>query len=51
MTAIGPQAVHMDKVNVHPDAHRSTEPDEEQVLRELYGPADADGVFRGEGEQ
>lgn len=26
-----------------------TEPDEEQVLRELYGEADADGIYRGEG--
>ncbi|MBA9002186.1 hypothetical protein [Thermomonospora cellulosilytica] len=42
------EILHMDKVDVHPDAHRATEPDEEQVLRELYGEPDADGFFRGE---
>ncbi|WP_158088816.1 hypothetical protein [Thermoactinospora rubra] len=26
-----------------------TEPDEEQVLQELYGPAGEDGVYYGEG--
>jgi hypothetical protein len=36
----------MDTVDVHPDAHRATEPDEEQVLAELYGEADDDGVYR-----
>ncbi|WP_344594540.1 hypothetical protein [Actinomadura vinacea] len=35
-------------VDRNPDAHRATEPDEEQILRELYGEPDADGVFRGE---
>ncbi|WP_198679299.1 hypothetical protein [Thermomonospora amylolytica] len=42
------EILHMDKVDVHPDAHRATEPDEEQVLRELYGEPDTDGFFRGE---
>ena len=37
----------MDKVDVNPDAHRATEPDEERVLRELYGEPDQYGVFRG----
>ncbi|MFI0446194.1 hypothetical protein [Actinomadura sp. 6N118] len=41
---------YMDLVDVHPDVHRATEPDEEQVLRDLYGEPDADGVFRGDGE-
>jgi hypothetical protein len=36
-------------VDRHPGAHQATEPDEEAVLRELYGPADGAGVFRGEG--
>ncbi|MBO2449929.1 hypothetical protein J4573_22695 [Actinomadura barringtoniae] len=39
----------MDQVDANPDVHRATEPDEEQVLRELYGEPDADGVYRGEG--
>lgn len=26
-----------------------TEPDEEAVLRELYGEPDAEGIYRGEG--
>jgi hypothetical protein len=26
-----------------------TEPDEEDVLRELYGEPDPDGIYRGEG--
>ncbi|MCP9953102.1 hypothetical protein LUW76_31880 [Actinomadura madurae] len=43
------EATHMDEVDVHPDVHRATEPDEEQILRELYGEPDADGIFRGEG--
>lgn len=43
------EAAHMDEVDVNPDVHRATEPDEEQVLRELYGEPDADGIFRGEG--
>ncbi|WP_033423959.1 hypothetical protein [Actinomadura flavalba] len=37
----------MDKVDVHPDVHRATEPDEDQILRDLYGEPDAEGVFRG----
>ncbi len=39
----------MDEVDVHPDVHRPTEADEEEVLRRLYGEPDADGIFRGEG--
>jgi hypothetical protein len=39
----------MDDVDTHPDAHRPTEGDEEQVLSELYGGSDRDGVYRGEG--
>lgn len=38
----------MDQVDAHPDVHRATEPDEEQVLRELYGEPDEHGFFRGE---
>ena len=37
-------------VDRHPGAHRATEPDEEQVLRELYGRPDAAGIYRGDGE-
>lgn len=44
-----PDSERMIDVDAHPDAHRATEPDEEQVLAELYGAADADGVYRGEG--
>jgi hypothetical protein len=29
----------------------ATEADEEAVLRELYGPPDANGIYRGEGAQ
>ncbi|MGI5419436.1 hypothetical protein [Actinomadura luteofluorescens] len=43
------EAAHMDEVDVNPNVHRATEPDEEQVLRELYGEPDADGIFRGQG--
>jgi hypothetical protein len=39
----------MDEVDQHPDAHRATEADEEEVLSELYGGCDRDGVYRGEG--
>lgn len=28
---------HMPLVDAHPDAHRATEPDEDQILRDLYG--------------
>ncbi|WP_278045339.1 hypothetical protein [Actinomadura fibrosa] len=38
----------MDAVDAHPDVHRATESDEEQVLEELYGAPDSDGYFRGE---
>ncbi|MGI5200639.1 hypothetical protein ACQEU6_03410 [Spirillospora sp. CA-108201] len=44
------EADHMDEVDVNPGAHRATETDEEQVLRELYGGPDADGIFRGQDE-
>ncbi|MFI0353681.1 peptidoglycan-binding protein [Actinomadura sp. 9N407] len=40
------EAARMDRVDVHPDVHRATEADEEQILRELYGEPDDDGVFR-----
>jgi len=36
-------------VNVHPNG--PTEHDEEQILRGLYGPADADGFYRGKGAE
>jgi hypothetical protein len=39
---------YMDLVDANPDVHRATEPDEEQVLRELYGEPDADGLYHGE---
>ncbi len=42
------EAAHMDEVDVHYGVHHPTEPDEEQVLRELFGEPDADGVFRAE---
>ncbi|MEU8304533.1 hypothetical protein AB0C84_13325 [Actinomadura sp. NPDC048955] len=44
------EADHMDEVDVNPGVHRATEPDEEQVLRELYGEPGTDGIFRGQGE-
>ncbi|WP_433464630.1 hypothetical protein [Spirillospora sp. CA-128828] len=43
------EAAHMDEVDVNPDVHRATEPDEEQILGALYGEPDTDGIFRGEG--
>ncbi|MFF5258813.1 hypothetical protein ACFY4C_07690 [Actinomadura viridis] len=43
------ESEHMDAVDVHPDVHRATEEDEEQVLRGLYGEPGADGIYRGEG--
>jgi DNA polymerase III alpha subunit len=36
-------------VDRHHGVHQQTKPDEEQILRELYGEPDPDGVFRGEG--
>lgn len=42
------EAAHMDEVDVNPGVHRPTEPDEEEILRELYGEPDPDGFFRGE---
>ncbi|GAA2450699.1 hypothetical protein GCM10010191_80860 [Actinomadura vinacea] len=41
----------MDQVDVHPDVHRATEEDEEQVLQSLYGDPDPDGIYRGEDEE
>lgn len=43
-----PEAAHIDQVDVHPDVHRATEPDEEQVLRHLYGEPDEEGFYRGQ---
>jgi hypothetical protein len=40
----------MDQVDVHPDVHRATEADEEEVLRELYGDPDDDGFYLAEGD-
>ncbi|XVQ12114.1 hypothetical protein ACQP1W_05910 [Spirillospora sp. CA-255316] len=40
----------MDQVDVHPDVHRATEDDEEQVLLGLYGEPDQEGIYRGEEE-
>jgi hypothetical protein len=37
----------LDEVDVHPDVHRATEEDEEEVLRELYGEPDEDGIYGG----
>ncbi len=34
-----------ERVDRHPTG--ATEPDEEEVLRRLYGEPDADGVYRG----
>jgi hypothetical protein len=42
------EAVQVEGVDVHPDAHRATAPDEEAVLRELYGEPDAEGIYRGD---
>jgi len=41
-------ADQMARVGVSPLAHRATEPDEEAVLRELYGEPDAAGFYTGE---
>jgi hypothetical protein len=38
----------MGNVDAHRDAHRPTEPDEQQTLEDLYGPPDPYGVYRGE---
>jgi hypothetical protein len=35
----------MDQVDAHPDAHRPTEADEEDVLRRLYGEPDENGFY------
>jgi hypothetical protein len=37
------------RVNRRPSG--PTEADEEQVLEALYGPADADGIYRGAGDE
>ncbi|MQY06121.1 peptidoglycan-binding protein [Actinomadura macrotermitis] len=31
------ELAHLGQVDVHPDVHRATEPDEDQILHELYG--------------
>ena len=41
---------HVDAVDAHPDAHRATVANEEEILKELYGDPDADGFYRGEEE-
>ncbi|TNY37754.1 hypothetical protein [Thermomonospora catenispora] len=47
----GPAEIQlMGQVDVHLNAHRPTEPDEEEVLRQLYGDPDPDGFFRSAGE-
>ncbi|GAA0261241.1 hypothetical protein GCM10009527_066550 [Actinomadura nitritigenes] len=43
------EASHMNRVDVNPGVDRATEPDEDQVLRELYGEPGEDGIHRGEG--
>lgn len=37
------------RVDVYPGAHQPTEPDEEAVLKDLYGEPDGDGIYRGDG--
>lgn len=37
----------MRDVDAHPDTHRATEADEEEILESLYGPPDRDGFYRG----
>ncbi|REF00282.1 hypothetical protein [Thermomonospora umbrina] len=44
----GEEFAHMDHVDRDTRVHEPTEPDEETVLRALYGEPDVDGVFRGE---
>lgn len=36
-----------DGVDQHPDVDKATVLDEDEVLRKLYGDADADGIYRG----
>jgi hypothetical protein len=43
------EASHMHRVDVNPGVDRATEPDEDRVLRELYGEPGEDGIHRGEG--
>lgn len=38
---------HMGEVDREPRVHEPTEPDEETVLRELYGDPDRYGVYKG----
>jgi hypothetical protein len=35
-----------EQVNRHPTG--ATDPEEESILERLYGPADPDGIYRGE---
>jgi hypothetical protein len=37
----------MDRVDANPGVHTVTEDDEEQVLKDLYGDPDDDGIYRG----
>lgn len=39
----------LDEVDQSPEVDRATEADEEEVLRDLYGDPDAQGVYRGVG--
>ncbi len=39
---------HMDEVDSDPKAHMATAEDEEEVLRQLYGQPDENGIFLGE---
>lgn len=43
------EAALMTQVDADPRVHEATEGDEEAVLRDLYGEADADGIHRGDG--
>jgi hypothetical protein len=45
------EASRMGGVDQDPRTHQATEPDEAQILADLYGPPDADGVYRGTGEE
>lgn len=39
-----------DGVDKHPDVNIATAPDEEEVLRKIYGNPDADGIYRREAQ-
>lgn len=40
---------YMDKVDQAPPVHHETVEEEEEILADLYGEPDDDGVFRGTG--